>query len=438
MKKLFTLIALCLAISAGAQSFNKQKMDSLFEVVEKNKKGMGGFAIHKNGEPVYHNNIGHADISKNIEAHARTKYRIGSISKTFTAAMILQLVEEGKLSLDTRLSKFYPEIPNASEITIENLLRHQSGLFNFTNDEDYIGYMEQPKSKEELLGIFKEQEPVFEAGEKNEYSNTNYLLLSFILQDVEKKSYAEVLEKRILEPLDLEDTYYGGKINSAKSEAYSYKKKKDWEPATETDMSIPIGAGAIVSTPADLNTFFTALFNGEVIRPESFENMKTLENGYGMGLFSFPFNEKTLYGHTGGIDGFNSMSAFYPEEDLAVTYISNGTDFSPNDLIIGAMSIYWDLDYTLPSFEPSMEVPVEKLNTYTGTYGSESFPLEVKIFVEDGILMGQATGQPSFPLEAYDENKFQFVRAGLKLEFHPEEDKMTLLQGGNSYELSKK
>ena len=438
MKKLFALIALCLAISAGAQSFNKQKMDSLFEVVEKNKKGMGGFAIHKNGEPVYHNNIGHADISKNIEAHARTKYRIGSISKTFTAAMILQLVEEGKLSLDTRLSKFYPEIPNASEITIENLLRHQSGLFNFTNDEDYIGYMEQPKSKEELLGIFKEQEPVFEAGEKNEYSNTNYLLLSFILQDVEKKSYAEVLEKRILEPLDLEDTYYGGKINSAKSEAYSYKKKKDWEPATETDMSIPIGAGAIVSTPADLNTFFTALFNGEVIRPESFENMKTLENGYGMGLFSFPFNEKTLYGHTGGIDGFNSMSAFYPEEDLAVTYISNGTDFSPNDLIIGAMSIYWDLDYTLPSFEPSMEVPVEKLNTYTGTYGSESFPLEVKIFVEDGILMGQATGQPSFPLEAYDENKFQFVRAGLKLEFHPEEDKMTLLQGGNSYELSKK
>ena len=437
MKKLFTLLALSLCLVINAQEFNVQKMDSLFEAVEENNKGMGSFAIHKNGEPVYTKSIGYSDVSKEITANSRTKYRIGSISKTFTAAMILQLVEEGKLSLDTKLSTFYPKIPNADEITIEDLLRHQSGLFNFTNDEAYLDYMEQPKTKKELLTIFRAQEPSFEPGEKNDYSNTNYVLLSFILQDVENDSYARVLIKRITEPLDLKDTYYGGKIDSDNAEAYSYKKKKDWKPATETDMSIPMGAGAIVSTPSDLNQFFTALFEGEVLSSETFEKMKTFKNGYGMGLFKFPFNEKTLYGHTGGIDGFNAMSSYYPEENLALTYISNGTDFSPNDLVIGAMSIYWGLDYTLPSFEPAMEVPEEKLREYTGIYGSETFPLKVEIFIEDGVLMGQATGQPSFPLEAYDEDKFQFTNAGLKLEFEPEANKLTLLQGGGAYELTR-
>ncbi len=437
MKKLFTILAFICVSIVGAQEFDVQKMDSLFEAVEENNKGMGSFAIHKNGKPVYTKGIGYADVSKDIKADARTKYRIGSISKTFTAAMILQMVEEGKLSPDTKLSEFYPTLPNAEKISIEDMLRHQSGLFNFTNEDAYLDYMEEPKSKEELLAIFKAHKPSFQPGEKNEYSNTNYVLLSFILQDVENDSYAGVLKKRIIEPLGLNDTYYGGKINSNNSEAYSYQKKKDWKPATETDMSIPMGAGAIVSTPSDLNSFYTALFEGKVLQQETFEQMKTFKNGYGMGLFNFPFNDKTLYGHTGGIDGFNSMSSYYPEENLAVTYISNGTDFSPNEIVIGAMSIYWGLDFTLPSFEPSMEVPEEKLQEYTGTYGNETFPLKLEIFVEDGTLMGQGTGQPSFPLEAYDENKFQFTRAGLKLEFEPEADKMILMQGGGTHELTR-
>lgn len=437
MKKLFTFIALSLMFLAGAQDFNRPKMDSLYDVIEENNKGMGAFAIHKSGEPVYQTNIGYSDISGNIKAEARSKYRVGSITKTFTAVMILQLVEEGELSLETPISEFYPQIPNAAEITVEDLLRHQSGLFNFTNEEEYLGYMEQPKSKEELLEIFENHEPSFSPQEKNEYSNTNYVLLTFILEDVENSSYPEVLKKRILDPLDLEDTYYGGKINPANAEAFSYSKKKDWQSATETDLSIPLGAGGIVSTPSDLNKFFTALFNEKIVKSGTLEQMKTMNNGYGMGLFSFPFNEKQLFGHTGGIDGFNAVSGYYPEEDLAVSYISNGTDYSPNDLLIGAMSIYWGLDYQIPAFESSIEVPAEKLKQYEGTYGSNTFPLKVKIFVEDGTLMGQATGQPSFPLEAYEEDKFQFTRAGLKLEFHPEANKMTLLQGGGAYELSR-
>src|SRR5690606_2697820 len=112
MNKFLILFALGWSLLAGAQDFDRQKMDSLFLVIEQNNKGMGAIAIHKTGELVYQTNIGYSDIAGNTKAEARSKYRIGSITKTFTAAMILQLVEEGKLSLATPLSEYYPGIPN--------------------------------------------------------------------------------------------------------------------------------------------------------------------------------------------------------------------------------------------------------------------------------------------------------------------------------------
>ena len=436
MKEILNLffIFFCVA-TLTAQKFDVQKMDSLFAAVEASNKGMGSLSVFENGEEVYQKAIGFADIQKNIKADADTKYRIGSISKTFTASMIMQLVEEGKLQLDAKLSEFYPALPNAEKISIEDMLRHQSGLYNFTNAEDYKSYMEQPKTKQELLEIFHAQEPAFEPGAKNDYSNTNYVLLSFIAEDITGKDYAQLLEERIIKPLGLENTYYGRKINTANHEAQSYKKEKDWVVSTETDMSIPKGAGAVVSTPTDLNKFFTALFNGKVVKSESLEKMKTMKNGYGIGLFSYPFFEKKFYGHTGGIDGFNSMAAYNPEDGMAITYISNGTDLPTNDILIGALSIFYGRDYAIPSFEKALDIPAEELEKFTGTYGSETFPLKVEVFVENGVLKGQATGQQAFPLEAYEPNKFQFTRAGLKLEFTPEEDKMMLLQNGGSYEL---
>lgn len=426
-------IFFCVA-TLTAQKFNTKKMDSLFTAIEENNKGMGNFSLFQNGEEVYQNSIGFADVEERINAGADTKYRIGSISKTFTAAMIMQLVDEGKLKLDTKLSKFFPEVRNANRIYIKDLLRHQSGLFDFTSEESYPTFMEEPKTKQEMLEIFRSQEPVFEPGAKNEYSNTNYVLLSFIAEDVSGKTFSELLQEKIVKPLGLKNTYYGGKINTANAEAQSYKKEKDWVLNTETDLSIPQGAGAVVSTSKEVNQFFTALFNGEVVKPESLEKMKNMKNGYGMGLFSYPLNDKTLYGHTGGIDGFGSMAVYDPESELAAAYISNAIAMPIGDIMLGALSISFGMDYEIPVME-SVEIPAEELQKFTGTYGSETFPLKVKIYEDNGLLKGQAKGQPSFPLEAYAPNKFQFARAGLKLEFTPQGDSLLLLQNGGSYEL---
>ncbi|MGB3585537.1 MAG: serine hydrolase domain-containing protein [Tunicatimonas sp.] len=432
-----------LAYSACSQNqsdgeFNQAKMDSLFAKIDLEEQGMGSIAIAKNGELVYQNAFGYADVTEQISANNTTTYRIGSISKTFTAAIIMQLVEENKLTLDTKLSKYFPQISNADKITVEQMLRHRSGLFNFTSAEDYTDWMEEPKSRKELIQKIIDNGTVFEPDEKAEYSNTNYVLLSYIAEKIDDKDFADILTERITEPLQLEHTYYGGKINPGENEARSYTLQDNWQLTTETDMSIPVGAGALVSTPTDLTTFFNALFFSKVVSESSLEDMTKLVDNIGLGLFQIPFHDKRAFGHGGGIDGFKSNAAYFPNDSVSIAYTTNGVGMvGMNDILIGALSIYFGKDYEFPDFKPGPKLSSEDLDAYLGVYTSPNFPLDVTIIKDGATLIGQATGQPSFTLKAYEIDKFKFDAAQLKLEFIPEEDKMILRQGGDEFELTR-
>ena len=412
-------------------------MDSLFTLIDENHKGMGSVSVFHDGKEVYQNTIGFVDIENEIKTNGETKYRIGSISKTFTATIIMQLVEEKKLKLDTKLRKFFPDVPNAKKITIEQLLRHRSGLFNFTSSPDYTQWMEEPKSRDELLAIIEENGNVFEPGETAGYSNTNYVLLSFIAEDIEGKPFAEILQERIAKPCGLKNTFYGGKIDTDMNEAESYTRKSEWEEATETDMSVPIGAGAIISTPTDLNRFYTCLFFFFFVSDKSLDEMMRIEDDFGIGMFTFPFHEKTAYGHNGGIDGFQSTAGYFPNENVSVAYMGNAVTMPVNDIMIGVLSIYFGVEYELPDFKPAMKISTEELEPYPGLYTSPDLPIDLTISIDGNTLMGQGTGQPAFPLEPYEKNKFRFDQAGLTIEFVPEENKLILTQGGKSYDMTR-
>jgi D-alanyl-D-alanine carboxypeptidase len=438
MKQLLTLTAaFFMVLNVSAQTFDKAKLDSFFSLLEKNNKGMGSISIFKEGKEVYTKSIGYADVEHGLKADNETVYRIGSISKTFTATMIMQLVESGKLTLEDKLSKFYPDVPNAEKITIEHLLRHRSGIFNFTNAEDYEKWMLESFSREQLLEKVKSYESAFEPNAKASYSNSNYVLLSMIIEKIEGKSFNELLKSKITKNNRLIKTYQGGTINYKGNEALSYTKLKNWDKMPETDMSIPLGAGAVVSTPTDLNTFLTALFNNKIVEEKQVEQMKKMVDGFGIGLFQFPFNGKAAFGHTGGIDGFQSMAGYFPKEKVSIAYISNGVVMPVNDIMIAALSIYFGEKYELPVFEPAFEVKAEDLDQYLGVYSTPAFPLKLTITKKEGILMAQGTGQPSFPLEASGEHKFKFDAAQLKLTFLPKENKMVLEQGGAKFEMTK-
>lgn len=213
MKRPTFLIVIIAAfcISCTGQTLNVSKLDSLFNILSSRELAMGNLTISQNGSIKYQKAIGYSyiDESKKTPADIFTKYRIGSATKMFTAVLIFQLIEEGKLSPDSKLNTYFPDLPNADKITIGNMLYHRSGLHDYTYDTNFTEWMDKPKTHDELLKIIKDKGSDFEPDTKAEYSNSNYLLLGYIIERICHASYGDALKKRITSKLNLKNTYYG-------------------------------------------------------------------------------------------------------------------------------------------------------------------------------------------------------------------------------------
>ncbi len=438
MIKYYVTILLCFFVVsvACAQKMDTQKLDLYFKALEESGKFMGSVAISENGKIIYTKSLGFSDVEASAKANENSKYRIGSISKTFTTVMVLKAVEEKKLDLNQTIGKFFPTIRNADKITVKQLLGHRSGIHNFTDDESYLSWLTEAKTEQEMVEIITQGGSDFTPGTKAAYSNSNFVLLSFILEKTFNKSYSEILKKYITDPVGLTNTYLGGKINTKNNEVKSYRFSGSWQPETETDISIPLGAGGIVSTPKDLVKFSDALFGGKLLKKESLELMKNLKDGYGLGLFMTPFYDKVGYGHTGGIDGFSSEFIHFDNRNVSFALISNGSNYSNNAIMTALYSAFYNKPYDIPVFT-SYEVKPEDLDQYAGVYSSLDLPLKITVLKDGKILTAQATGQAAFPLEASAKDKFVFDQAGIVMEFNPSEKTMVLKQGGGQFSFKK-
>lgn len=441
MKTKFFVAILFTFLSTGivhSQTFNRPKLDSLFNILAEKNQAMGSLALSKNGTVIYNKAIGYSYVSDNEKKASTnlTKYRIGSISKMFTATMIFQLVEEGKIKLANTLDTWFPDIPNAKLITVSNLLNHRSGIHSFTDDPEYMTYMTQPKTHQEMVAIITKGKPDFQPGEKAAYSNSNYVLLGYIVEKVTNKPYSKNLTDRITSKIRLSSTDFGGKVNPNENDSYSYKFDGVWKQQPVTDMSIPGGAGSIVSTPTDLTKFIEALFSLKLVSQSSLDQMKTITNGFGMGMFQIPFHTKKAYGHNGGIDGFGSNLAYFPEDSLAIAYCTNGQVYPMNNILIGILSICFNKDYLLPAFK-TISLKTDELDKYIGLYASSQLPLKITVTKDKVTLMAQATGQSAFPLTAFEKDKFKFEQAGVVMEFNPDKNEFVLKQGGGVFTFTK-
>ena len=195
-KKLLFLSAIGISGMVFSQNTVKNKMSDYLDSLFVHHKIMGSFALAEDNRPTFIKVVGFADAEKGQKANVNTQYRVGSISKTFTAILIMQAVEDKKISLDKKLSDFYPDIPNADKITIEHLLQHRTGIHNLTDEGEYLQYNTKPQTETGLINIIKKYKSDFEPGSRHEYSNSNYILLGFILEKIYKKSYAELVEWR--------------------------------------------------------------------------------------------------------------------------------------------------------------------------------------------------------------------------------------------------
>lgn len=345
MKFILLQISMLFIWPLAAQDNFSRPLNAYFSRLESKGKAMGNITIWQKGEVVYKNSIGFASLEPGQKADDLTLYHIGSVSKTFTAVVILQMVEEGKLSLDMKLSHFYPKWPHAEKITIEDLLRHRSGIHNFGEDRS-VKYRDiDPQTNEEIVSVFQNAESAFLPGSRSEYNNANYVVLSLIAETVDAKSFAEIIEQRIVKPQNLYRTGDGGKIDPTGNEAYSYfRKRGQWVENPQGDLTSLKGAGALVSTPSELCKFYAALFEGEFFSGELLQEMISIEDGYGIGIFRYPFYSRTCYGHAGSIGAFESFAAYFPDEDVAIAICLNAGGEEMNAILKEVLEIWFEVN----------------------------------------------------------------------------------------------
>jgi D-alanyl-D-alanine carboxypeptidase len=427
------LLALTLFTTGCAQTLDKAKLDQFFDRLAEKNKAMGSLTIAKDGKVLYSRTIGYSQISGTVKKPltAANRFRIASIGKMYTAAMILQLVEERKLKLTDTLDKFFPQVPNAGKITIVQMLSHRSGIPNLKRDWDPQRIWTNGITNDEKLALIAKATPDFEPDTKQSYSNSGYFLLGLILERITGKSYAKALEERITSKLELEDTYSAtGYIDVNKNESLTYIHfGGDWQQVRETHPSIAYGAGQIMSTPNDLAKFIQALFDGKIVSKESLNQMKTIRDGEGLGMVPFTYAGKTFYGGTGGGDNYGSWLVYEPEEKLAVAYTTNAKIYPVARIVSGAIDIYYNKPFTIPALE-SIAVSPEVLDKYVGVYSNPEAPVKLTITRDGGMLFFQPPGaSTAVPLEATAEDKFQ-IEGAVVLTFDAAKNQMTVKRKG--------
>jgi D-alanyl-D-alanine carboxypeptidase len=413
---LATLLILTSLTAGYAQTLDKAKLDQLFDRILEKNKGMGSLVIAKDGNVLYTRSFGYSQITgtEKIPLTAATKYRISSITKMYTAVMVFQLVEEGKLMLTDTLDRFFPQIPNARRITIAQMLNHRSGIPEIHPDGSWFL---QPRTKDEIVAAIAKGQPEFEPDAKTAYSNTGYNLLGYVVEKAGGKPYPDALKERITSKIGLKDTYVGiGKGDPGKNEAIAYKYIGGWREGNEPDLSIPGGGGSILSTPTDMTIFIKALFDLKLVSRDSLKQMTTMRDGEGMGMTTFTFAGRTLYGETGGSGSSGAWLNYFPEEKLALAYTTNMKMYPVKNIVSGVFDIYWNRPFQIPTLE-GVDVSPEVLERYVGVYSIPGTPAKMTITLDGATLYIRAGNeQSSVPLEATAEDKFT-IGAGVVFEF---------------------
>ena len=393
--------------STYSQELNTAKLNELFDAVERRNEAMGSIAILKNGEILYQRAIGYRFVSDNkkILADIETKYRIWSVTKIYTATMILQLVEEEKLSLNTTLDHFYQEIPNAERITIEQMLRHRSGIHDFTQNQPGAPPAINENSQNDVVQNIVRFKSDFMPDERLAYSNSNYVLLGYIIEKLDGVSYSNALSNRISLQIGLSDTYFES-LDDVENKSYTYRFDQHWINVDEGDFGglIPVGAGGIVSTPTDMAIFINALFTGKLISTRSLD-MMTKNKDYGLGIYRMPFFSTMGFGHTGGYIASESSLTYYPQDSLVIAYCTNGIVYKKERILNNVLNICYDKPVSIVTSE-LVALSREELNKYLGLYSNEQINMKVNMQREGNVLVAEVEGRGKYRLNYKGQHVF--------------------------------
>ena len=426
MKKTFLFITfgLLFNLAFAQQKDDKQlfaEFDKLLSEQYKTNETGATALVARNGQIIYNKAFGMANLEYNIPMQVDNIFRIGSITKQFTAVAILQLMEQGKLNLQDEITKFIPDYPiHGHKITIEHLLTHTSGIQSYTGMKDFRKKMTLDLKPTELIDYFKNQPMEFAPGTKWNYNNSGYFLLGYIIEKITSKTYPQYVEENFFKPLGMTSSLYGSDSKIIKNRAGAYDKDiTGIINAPLMSMTQPYAAGSIQSTVGDLFKWHQAVHAGKLLKKESldkaFTNYKLnngKETGYGYGWILSNVQERPSIEHGGGINGFLTQSIYLPKDDVFVAVFSN-CNCNPPAIIgakIAALTIGKPYEY--------QEIPLENtlLQGYMGVYENEKGEQRF-ITMTENQLYSHRSGSTKYKVKAYQKDKLFFENMMTTIEF---------------------
>lgn len=438
------LTPLCLILlSCSAQTRpatkppDTKRMEQIVQDSVTSQHFMGTVLVARDGSTILDKGYGSADLEWNIPNTPDTRFRLGSITKQFTAAGILLLEERGKLKVDDPISKYLPDAPAAwKNITFFHLLTHTSGIPSFTSFPNYEEPQGRPVTPEQLVARFRDKPLDFQPGEKWKYSNSGYALLGYLLEKISGQKYCDFFEQNIFTPLAMHDTGCDRNSTILPRHASGYTPgPHGLENATYIDMTVPFSAGELYSTTGDLLRWQQGLFGGKILSPASLKKMTTpFKENYGFGLEIQTIQGHERISHGGGINGFNTFEAWYPQEKLSIIVLSNVNGNAPDEISGRLASIVHGEPVVLSSERKEISVPVSTLARYVGVYQiAPKFALTIAL--QGDHLTAQGTNQPSAPIFASSPTRFFSRVVDAEIEFFTDPsgkvDHLVLYQGGH-------
>ena len=399
------------------------RMDQMIQPYVANHQFMGSVLVARDTQVIYSKGFGSANLEWDIPNSPATKFRLGSVTKQFTAASILLLEERGKLKVDDPVKKYLPGAPAAwDKITIYHLLTHTSGIPSFTGFADYAKLEPFATTSEQLVSRFRDKPLDFEPGEKWQYSNSGYVLLGHLIEKITGESYEKFVRENIFTPLGMKDSGYDSNSAVMPHRASGYVHVGDgFENAGFIHMSVPHGAGALYSTTVDLLKWEQGLFGGKLLQAASLQKMTTpFKQNYAFGLSVETAGGHKVIQHGGGIEGFNTEVAYYPDDKLTVVVLGNVNGGAPGDIAGKLAALARGETVKLPGERKEITLDPRLLERYLGAY--QLAPgVNLLITRENNQLFSQLTGQAAFPIFPESETMFFLKVVDSQIEF-PKDD----------------
>lgn len=403
-----------------AQS-DSTKIDELLQAYIKRGEFSGTALVAHKGQILLERGYGPGnDVS--------TIYQTASITKTFTAVLVLKLAALRQLSLQDKLTKYYPDYPHGDSITIEQLLTHTSGIYNYTRDQHFMeSSAGKPASEATILALFKDKPLDFTPGSRHQYSNSGYMLLGYIIQQVTGLSYQEAMRKYIFTPLKMEHSGFDFIHLNSRQKATGYyadSSKAYSQPAPIIDSSVTFAAGSIYSTTGDLYRWHEGLQHHAIVGPSWLDKAYTpFLQHYGYGWQSDSLYGRRVVSHSGGLWGFRSNLMRVPADDICIVLLSNTETPALEKIASKILAILYHQPYQLPAKRTPIQLSPDVLNRYTGSYKLVGKELIVHVTLEDGALIARPENGPVSVMVPEDETHF-FLR-------EDEDFEVTFLIDGN-------